>query len=142
MTKPTVDQLLEAAVAAVPGGEIRAGQQQMATAIAESMDTGVHLLAQAGTGTGKSLAYLTPALLADGPVVISTATLALQSQLIATDLPRLAEAVSEVLGKTDVRGLQRSTPLPMPRQDRRRRRGHPIRRRRRRRVARTPVTVG
>ena len=100
MTKPTVDQLLDAAVAAVPGGEIRPGQRQMATAIAESLETGVHLLAQAGTGTGKSLAYLAPALLADGPVVISTATLALQSQLIATDLPRLAEAVTDILGRT------------------------------------------
>ncbi|TQL77441.1 ATP-dependent DNA helicase DinG [Stackebrandtia endophytica] len=100
MTKPTVDQLLEAAVSAVPNGEIRPGQQQMATAIAESQRTGEHLLAQAGTGTGKSLAYLAPALLSDGPVVVSTATLALQSQLISTDLPRLAEAVSEVLGRT------------------------------------------
>ena len=100
MTKPTVDQLLDAAISAVPAGEIRPGQQQMAAAIAESLDTGVHLLAQAGTGTGKSLAYLAPALLADGPVVISTATLALQSQLIATDLPRLAESVAGVLGRT------------------------------------------
>jgi ATP-dependent DNA helicase DinG len=58
-----------------------------------------HLLVQAGTGTGKSLAYLTPALLVDGPVVISTATLALQNQLVAHDLPRLAEAVQPVLGR-------------------------------------------
>ncbi|GAA4912625.1 ATP-dependent DNA helicase DinG [Stackebrandtia albiflava] len=99
MTKPTVDQLLEAAVSAVPAGEIRTGQQQMATAIAESLETGVHLLAQAGTGTGKSLAYLAAALLSDGPVVVSTATLALQSQLIATDLPRLVDAVAPVLGR-------------------------------------------
>ena len=47
MTKPTVDQLLDAAISAVPAGEIRPGQQQMAAAIAESLDTGVHLLAQA-----------------------------------------------------------------------------------------------
>ena len=49
---------------------------------------------QAGTGTGKSLAYLVPALLVDGPVVVSTATLALQSQLVDHDLPRLADAAS------------------------------------------------
>ena len=54
---------------------------------------------QAGTGTGKSLAYLVPALLVDGPVVISTATLALQSQLVDHDLPRLAEAVEPLLGR-------------------------------------------
>ncbi|ADD39958.1 ATP-dependent DNA helicase [Stackebrandtia nassauensis] len=99
MSKPTVAQLLDAAVAAVPGGEIRPGQQAMATAIAESMESGTHLMVQAGTGTGKSLAYLAPALLSPRPVVISTATLALQSQLIATDLPRLSEAVEPVLGR-------------------------------------------
>ncbi len=54
---------------------------------------------QAGTGTGKSLAYLVPALLVDGPVVVSTATLALQSQLVDHDLPRLADAVEPLLGR-------------------------------------------
>lgn len=94
-----MDQLLDACVAAVPAGEIRPGQQRMATAIAESIESGSHLLVQAGTGTGKSLAYLCAALLAPSPVVISTATLALQSQLISTDLPRLADAVEPVLGR-------------------------------------------
>ena len=61
--------------------------------------TGEHLLVQAGTGTGKSLAYLAPALLVDGPVVVSTATLALQSQLVDHDLPRLADAVEPLLGR-------------------------------------------
>src|SRR3712207_4733972 len=69
----------------------------MAQAIAEAVASGDHLLVQAGTGTGKSLAYLAPALLVDGPVVISTATLALQHQLVEHDLPRLAEAVEPVL---------------------------------------------
>src|SRR5690606_27857955 len=73
--------LLAAAVAAVPGGAARPGQQQMVQAVARAAVTGEHLLVQAGTGTGKSLAYLVPALLVDGPVVVSTATLALQSQL-------------------------------------------------------------
>lgn len=96
---PTVTALLDAAVKAVPGGVARPGQQQMAQAVAEAVETGRHLLVQAGTGTGKSLAYLVPALLVDGPVVVSTATLALQSQLVDHDLPRLADAVSPLLGR-------------------------------------------
>ncbi|WP_236718612.1 ATP-dependent DNA helicase [Actinoplanes sp. TFC3] len=71
----------------------------MATAIETAVKEREHLLVQAGTGTGKSLAYLTPALLVDGPVVVSTATLALQHQLIERDLPRLADAVEPVLGR-------------------------------------------
>jgi ATP-dependent DNA helicase DinG len=70
----------------------------MALAVAKAIKTGEHLLVQAGTGTGKSLAYLVPALLAEGPVVVSTATLALQSQLINGDLPRLVDAVEPILG--------------------------------------------
>ncbi|WP_412740910.1 ATP-dependent DNA helicase [Krasilnikovia sp. MM14-A1259] len=69
----------------------------MATAIERAVADSEHLLVQAGTGTGKSLAYLTPALLVDGPVVVSTATLALQNQLVEHDLPRLAEAVTPLL---------------------------------------------
>lgn len=95
----TVDTLLAAAVGAVPGGMPRPGQQLMAHAVAAAAASGEHLLVQAGTGTGKSLAYLAPALLIDGPVVISTATLALQSQLVDHDLPRFADAVTPVLGR-------------------------------------------
>ncbi|HEU4426716.1 MAG TPA: ATP-dependent DNA helicase [Pilimelia sp.] len=95
--EPTTEHLLAAAVGAVPEGVPRPGQQAMAAAIAEAIETGEHLLVQAGTGTGKSLAYLTPALLVDGPVVVSTATLALQSQLVDQDLPRLADAVEPAL---------------------------------------------
>ncbi|GLH97427.1 ATP-dependent DNA helicase DinG [Phytohabitans aurantiacus] len=93
----TADELLAAAVGAVPGGAARPGQQLMTGAIEQSIESGQHLLVQAGTGTGKSLAYLAPALLVDGPVVVSTATLALQSQLVDHDLPRLADAVEPVL---------------------------------------------
>ncbi|MCA2213642.1 ATP-dependent DNA helicase [Jidongwangia harbinensis] len=71
----------------------------MVQAIEEAVRNREHLLVQAGTGTGKSLAYLTPALLVDGPVVVSTATLALQNQLVEHDLPRLADAVEPVLGR-------------------------------------------
>ncbi|GAA5177696.1 ATP-dependent DNA helicase [Rugosimonospora acidiphila] len=97
MSRPTVEDLLAAAVGAVPGGAARPGQQAMATAVTEAVSNGEHLLVQAGTGTGKSLAYLVPALLVDGPVVVSTATLALQSQLVDHDLPRLADAVEPLL---------------------------------------------
>ncbi|WP_254550616.1 ATP-dependent DNA helicase [Catellatospora tritici] len=71
----------------------------MAQAIADAVESGDHLLVQAGTGTGKSLAYLAPALVVDGPVVISTATLALQAQLVDKDLPRVGKAVAPLLGR-------------------------------------------
>ena len=70
----------------------------MAEAVAESMVGGDHLLVQAGTGTGKSLAYLVPSLLHDKRVVVATATLALQHQLVERDLPRLVEAVGDLPG--------------------------------------------
>ncbi len=77
-------------VAALPGGgEQRAGQLQMAEAVGEAIEDGHHLLVQAGTGTGKSLGYLVPALLAGRPAVVATATKALQEQLVAHDLPFL-----------------------------------------------------
>ncbi|MFE9200904.1 ATP-dependent DNA helicase [Micromonospora sp. NPDC007230] len=98
-TRPGGGELLAAAVGAVPGGATRPGQQQMTEAIERSIASGEHLLVQAGTGTGKSLAYLAPALAVDGPVVVSTATLALQSQLVDHDLPRLADAVEPLLGR-------------------------------------------
>ncbi|MEV4491514.1 ATP-dependent DNA helicase [Micromonospora coxensis] len=97
--RPSGTELLAAAVGAVPGGAARPGQQQMTEAIERSVVSREHLLVQAGTGTGKSLAYLAPALTVDGPVVVSTATLALQSQLVEHDLPRLAEAVEPLLGR-------------------------------------------
>ena len=97
--RPSAGELLAAAVAAIPGGTVRPGQRQMVEAIEASIASGRHLLVQAGTGTGKSLAYLAPALTVDGPVVVSTATLALQSQLVDHDLPRLVDAVAPLLGR-------------------------------------------
>ena len=70
----------------------------MADEVAEAMQEGRHLLVQAGTGTGKSLGYLVPAMLHDKRVVVATATLALQHQLVERDLPRLVEAVKDVPG--------------------------------------------
>src|SRR4051812_32490497 len=67
----------------------------MAEAVSDAFDGGRHLVVQAGTGTGKSLAYLVPALLHDKRVVVATATLALQHQLVERDLPRLVDAVAE-----------------------------------------------
>jgi ATP-dependent DNA helicase DinG len=98
-TTVSAEALLAAVVAAVPGGVARPGQVEMTNAVTDAVETGEHLLVQAGTGTGKSLAYLVPALLADGPVVVSTATLALQAQLVDVDLPRLADAVAPLLGR-------------------------------------------
>jgi ATP-dependent DNA helicase DinG len=76
----------------------------MAQAVWDSVTDGTHLAVQAGTGTGKSLAYLVPAMqLAAskrGPVVVSTATIALQRQLVDRDLPRLADALRGPLGRT------------------------------------------
>ncbi len=87
-------QVLGTAVAAL-GGEERAGQVAMAEAVTEALTRHRHLVVQAGTGTGKSLAYLVPALLHDQRVVVATATLALQHQLVERDIPRLVEAVAE-----------------------------------------------
>jgi ATP-dependent DNA helicase DinG len=144
---PDIDTLLKAAVAGI-GGEQRSGQAAMANAVHNAMESGQHLAVQAGTGTGKSLAYLVPAVRhaltgsgqagsvqagsghggsgqagsgQGGPgrgsrpwfatgagssssrtVVISTATIALQRQLIERDLPRLAAALQGLLGREPV----------------------------------------
>ena len=99
---PDVATLLAAAVDAIGGAE-RPGQVKMAEAVGRAIDTGEHLAVQAGTGTGKSLAYLVPAArhaAAHGDaVVVSTATIALQRQLIDRDLPRLATALEPLLGR-------------------------------------------
>jgi ATP-dependent DNA helicase DinG len=92
-----VSEVLAKAVTAL-GGQQRDGQVQMATEVAGAMEEGRHLLVQAGTGTGKSLGYLVPAMLHDKRVVVATATLALQHQLVERDLPRLVEAVKGVPG--------------------------------------------
>jgi ATP-dependent DNA helicase DinG len=96
----SVPELLATAVAALGGSE-RSGQLQMATAVADAFETGQHLAVQAGTGTGKSLAYLVPAIVRavsdDTPVVVSTATIALQRQLVDRDLPQLVNALTDAL---------------------------------------------
>ncbi|MEU8137291.1 ATP-dependent DNA helicase [Streptodolium elevatio] len=89
-------ELLAAAVHAV-GGTERPGQIRMAEAVAGAVARREHLLVQAGTGTGKSLAYLVPALSGYRRVVVATATLALQRQLVERDLPRTVEALHPLL---------------------------------------------
>ncbi|MFB6438556.1 ATP-dependent DNA helicase [Streptomyces sp. NPDC056411] len=96
MTKPSLPELLHAAVTAV-GGTERPGQVAMAEAVAEAVDENSHLLVQAGTGTGKSLGYLVPALAHGERVVVATATLALQRQLVERDLPRTVDALHPLL---------------------------------------------
>ncbi|OBJ10789.1 ATP-dependent DNA helicase [Mycobacterium colombiense] len=95
-----MSELLATAVAALGGSE-RGGQQEMAAAVARAFATEEHLVVQAGTGTGKSLAYLVPAIVHalddDSPVVVSTATIALQRQLVDRDLPRLVDALADAL---------------------------------------------
>jgi ATP-dependent DNA helicase DinG len=102
---PQTSVLLAAAVAGIGGAE-RPGQVAMAEAVEHSIRSGEHLAVQAGTGTGKSLAYLVPATahaLATGTaVVVATATIALQRQLIDRDLPRLATTLAPVLGREPV----------------------------------------
>jgi ATP-dependent DNA helicase DinG len=95
--RPTVAETLHAAVERL-GGEDRPGQLEMATAVEAAIDGGQHLLVQAGTGTGKSLAYLVPSILHSERVVVATATLALQHQLVERDIPALLDAVDDLLG--------------------------------------------
>lgn len=94
--EPTVRDLLHAAVTAV-GGTERPGQVAMAEAVAEALREERHLLVQAGTGTGKSLGYLVPALLHRERVVVATATLNLQHQLVERDIPALKDAARGTL---------------------------------------------
>src|ERR1700722_6516532 len=82
-------QGLDKITAQMSGGEHRPEQQEMCRAVAEAVATGRHLVVQAGTGTGKSLAYLVPAALSGKKVVVATATKALQDQLATKDLPLL-----------------------------------------------------
>lgn len=93
--------ILAAAVGEIHG-QARPGQQAMAEAVADAFDDGVHLLVQAGTGTGKSLGYLAPALArcagSGERIVVATATLALQAQLAHKDIPTALDAVEEVTG--------------------------------------------
>jgi ATP-dependent DNA helicase DinG len=100
-----VTTTLALVAAALPGGgETREGQSEMATAVARSIGGRRHLVVQAGTGTGKSLAYLVPAALSDQPIVVATATKALQDQLAHQDLPLVADAIDSGLSFAVLKG--------------------------------------
>src|ERR1700741_4550699 len=78
---------------ALPGFEARPEQAALAAAVEHALATGTHLVAEAGTGVGKSLAYLLPALESGLRVVVATATKALQEQLLRQDVPVAAAAL-------------------------------------------------
>ena len=93
-----VRKALDVAVAAI-GGSARAGQIEMSEAVANALTNRHHLMVQAGTGTGKSLAYLVPGIVHGRKVLVATATLALQRQLIDRDLPAVVPALEKELGR-------------------------------------------
>ena len=101
--RKALQRALDAVVADI-GGQQREGQRQMAEAVAAALDGDGHAIVQAGTGTGKSVGYLVPAALhatdpGGGPVIIATATLALQKQLVDRDLPRVAQVLEPIVGR-------------------------------------------
>jgi ATP-dependent DNA helicase DinG len=87
----TFAQAEEALAQSLPGYESRPQQQALAQAVEAALASGVHLVGEAGCGTGKSLGYLIPAILSGRRTIVSTATKALQDQIAAKDLPFLAE---------------------------------------------------
>ncbi len=78
---------------AVPGFQPRAGQTDMAMAVTQTLEQGGQLVVEAGTGVGKTYAYLVPVLLSGQRALVSTATKALQDQLFSRDIPRLVEVL-------------------------------------------------
>lgn len=100
-----VESALATVVSALPGGgETRLGQREMAVAVASSIANGRHLVVRAGTGTGKSLAYLLPAVLSGRKVVVATASKALQDQLASQDLPFLRQHLDHPFSWAVVKG--------------------------------------
>ena len=89
----------------LPGFEPRPGQLAMAKRVAQAIDMDERLLAEAGTGTGKTIAYLVPAILSGRKVVISTGTRTLQDQIAEIDLPRLQRALPEPFTFAVMKGL-------------------------------------
>jgi ATP-dependent DNA helicase DinG len=99
-----VRKALDVAVAAIDG-KPRTGQIEMAEAVANALIDQHHLMVQAGTGTGKSLAYLVPAIVSGKKTLIATATLALQRQLVERDLPKIVPALEKELGREITYGI-------------------------------------
>lgn len=99
---------------AIPGFKPREPQRQMAVAVTQAIEKGQPLVVEAGTGTGKTYAYLAPALRAKKKVIISTGSKALQDQLYSRDLP----TVSKALKYTGNGAAERALKLPLPRTSR------------------------
>ncbi|HUQ64274.1 MAG TPA: ATP-dependent DNA helicase [Acidimicrobiales bacterium] len=95
---------LESIVSQLPGGERRDGQLEMCEAVADALDKGEHLVVEAGTGVGKSLAYLVAAVLSGRRVVVATARKPLQDQLINKDIPFIAAALPGVVDAAVLKG--------------------------------------
>jgi ATP-dependent DNA helicase DinG len=97
-------EALAKVAATMATGEQRPEQQEMCRAVGEALVTGTHLVVQAGTGTGKSLAYLVPALLSGKKVVVATATKALQDQLAEKDLPLVERGLGQAFSYAVLKG--------------------------------------
>jgi len=89
---------------ALPDYEPRAGQAEMAARVSDVFEHGGVLLAEAGTGTGKTLAYLVPAILSRQRVLVSTGTKNLQEQIYFKDIPTLREALDVPFTATYMKG--------------------------------------
>lgn len=103
--KDDASALLDHVLSRLPHSAERTGQRAMVNAIWEARGKGSHLIVQAGTGTGKSLGYLIPALHWPGRVIVSTATKALQAQLSEKDAPLVAAAIKRSSGRDVTVGL-------------------------------------
>jgi ATP-dependent DNA helicase DinG len=111
---PEPDQLTAAVAAlfapegvlarSLPGYEVRPSQQSMATAVARVLVEGGTLLAEAGTGTGKTIAYLAPAILSGRRTLVSTGTRNLQDQIVQKDLPLLSRVLGRPFRATCMKG--------------------------------------
>ncbi len=99
-------EVLRDVLVSLPEGAEREGQAQMVSAVADAIAGGHHLIVEAGTGTGKSLAYLIPAVLSGERVVIATATKSLQNQLADSELPFLAEHLPVPVTWSVIKGRQ------------------------------------
>jgi len=105
MSDEDVARLLADVAASLPnGGEDRPGQREMAAAVAQAIESRRHLVVEAGTGTGKSLGYLVPAVASGAKVVVATATKALQDQLAHKDLPAVAAALERPISFAILKG--------------------------------------
>jgi len=104
-TADEVSIALEEVTGALPGGgEVRGGQRSMALETAEAIDTEQHLVIQAGTGTGKTLAYLIPAILSGRRTVVATWSKALQDQMERSDLPVLVRHLDRSFSHAVLKG--------------------------------------